>query len=62
MEFGIEKCDMLIMKIGKKINSGRNRSTKSGKHQKRKIASTWEYWKWTQSNNKNIHPGYRNGI
>ena len=33
MGFGIEKCIMLIMKKVRKRNNGRNRTTKSGKHQ-----------------------------
>ena len=33
MEFGIEKCVMLIMKKGKKRNNGKNNTPKSEKHQ-----------------------------
>ena len=33
MEFGIEKCALLIMKSGKKQKSGRNRTAKPGKLQ-----------------------------
>ena len=51
MEFGIEKCDMLIMRSGKRQMTEEieqpiiNRSERSeeGKH------STWEFWKRTPS-------------
>ena len=33
MEFRIEKCVILIMKIREKTNNGMNRTSKSGKHQ-----------------------------
>ena len=32
MEFGIEKCAMIVMKSGKRKNDGRNRTTKSRKN------------------------------
>ena len=33
MEFGIEKCAMLIMKSEKTVNDGRNKTIKSRKNQ-----------------------------
>ena len=48
MEFGIEKCYMLIMKSDKwpkKQNYQINK--KSERLEKTKLTSTWEYWKRT---------------
>ena len=54
MEFGIEKCALLIMK-SKKIKQ-RNGTAKSRKKteylERRKTTSTWKYWKGTPSNNQ----------
>ena len=51
MKFGIEKCDIVIMKTGKKETS----KEIDFLHQeiiKRKIIRTWEYWKRIPSNKK----------
>ena len=52
MEFGIENCVIyLMLEI---TNNERNRTANSKKEseldKKRKITSTWQYWKWTLSN------------
>ena len=65
MEFGIEKSTMLIMKSGKRETSeglelsNKESIKKLGK--KRKITSTWEYWKWTPSNKTEMKENIRNG-
>ena len=54
MEFGIEKCAMLIMKSGKRHMAEEmklpNQKKKLERSEKRKPANTWEYWKLTPSN------------
>ena len=57
MEFGIEKCAMLIIKI--KSKNGKNRTVKSRKNQNvlLEITSTWnigsEYYKTSRDERKN---------
>ena len=50
MEFGIEKCTMVIMKSGKRqITEGIELSNKEKSEcsEKRKLTNTWKYWKRT---------------
>ena len=53
VEFGIEKCAMLIMRRGKQqMTEGIEQpNKKKSEHlEKRKLTSNWEYWKQTPSN------------
>ena len=54
MEFGKWEVCYADNKKWLKRNNERNRTAKSEKHQntwrKKKITSSWEYWKWTLSN------------
>ena len=54
MEFGIEKCAMLVMKRGKRHMTERierpNQEKKSKRSEKRKPINISEYWKLTPSN------------
>ena len=53
MEFSIEKYAMLILKTGKRKMTERielQNKEDSERLEKRKITSTWEYWKQTSSN------------
>ena len=54
MEFGIEKCTMLVMESGKwhRMDEVKLTIKKSSEHsEKRKATNTWVYWKLTPSNN-----------
>ena len=68
MEFSILKCTMLIMRSGKRqISEGIVFQIKkeSERSEKRKITSTWKYWKRIHSNKgkskKNIAKEYFRG-
>ena len=53
MEFGIEKCAMLIRKSGKRKMTEEielPNQKRSERSEKRKRTNTWEYWKRTPSN------------
>ena len=53
MEFGIEKCTMVIMRSRKRqMMEGKEllNQEKIRTLGKRRLTSTWEYWKWTSSN------------
>ena len=53
IEFGIEKCTVLIMKNGKRhMTDGMElpNQEKLERSKKRKPTNTWEYWKLTPSN------------
>ena len=53
MEFGIEKCPMLIMKSGKreKLKEQNYQIRKESERlERRKTTSTWKYWKRIQVN------------
>ena len=55
MEFGIEKCAMLIMKSGKREAVERkNYQIRKALEclEKRKMTNIWEYWKQTPSNKR----------
>ena len=50
IEFGIEKCAMLIMKSRKWTKWNLQTKTKLERLEKRKPTNTWRYWKLTPSN------------
>ena len=55
MEFGIEKCDMFVMRSGKRqMTDGIKHQIKkkSERSEKRKLSSTWEFWKRVPSNKR----------
>ena len=56
MEFGIEKCTLLVMKSGKRKITLKmklpNQEKKNRTLEEMKITSTREYWKCTQSNER----------
>ena len=50
MEFGIEKCDMLIIKRQRNEGIEPPNQNESERFEKSKITNTGEYWKRTPSN------------
>ena len=55
LEFGIEKCAMLIIRSGKQHMMEGIEQTNEEKIRilgEKETYNTWEYWKWTPSNNR----------
>ena len=50
MEFGVEKCPILIMRSGETTYNRRNGTTKSRKNQNARRKGNYKYWKLTPSN------------
>ena len=53
MEFGIEKCTMLVMKSGKRyMREGieQPKQEKTGPLGEKELTNNWEYWKLSLSN------------
>ena len=65
MEFGKEKCSMLLMKCGKRhMTEGMElpNQKKLERSEKRKPTNTWEYWKLTSQNKLKLKKKLRKSI